>query len=211
MYIDRYCTCTGVGRVASRAGRGRHAAQNTYAPAVGARVMVSSAMLLHLHLLLGHATVLLAAVSAQQHTQDVSESPVRTALRPWMNASIPRSQRLQNLVGSMTTAEKLTQLVHKAPGVPRIGLPAYVYSGTCNHGEAGPDGPKGPRISTVFPQSLALAETWDLDGIHAVGRATADEARAEYNAGYRPGMHSWGPKCDANTACARLLPPQLVD
>ena len=52
------------------------------------------------------------------------------AMRPWMNASLPRVQRLKDLVGSMTTAEKLTQLVHKAPGVARIGLPAYVYSGT---------------------------------------------------------------------------------
>lgn len=161
--------------------------------------MVPSAALLHV--LLSHAT---AIVGAQQQ-REASESPV---LRPWMNASISRPQRLQYLVGSMTTAEKLTQLVHKAPGVPRIGLPPYVYSGTCNHGEAGPNGPKGPRISTVFPQSLALAETWDLEGIHAVARATADEARAEYNAGYRPGMHSWGPKCDADYAsegCCCLL------
>ena len=164
--------------------------------------MVLSAVLCHV--LLGHVMTT-AIVGAQQERDEasssiaVSETPV---LRPWMNASILRPRRLQDLVGSMTTAEKLTQLVHKAPGVPRIGLPPYVYSGTCNHGEAGPNGPKGPRISTVFPQSLALAETWDLEGIHAVARATADEARAEYNAGYRPGMHSWGPKCDAGSACA---------
>ena len=112
---------------------------------------------------------------------------------PWMDAALPREKRLADLVGRMTTAEKLTQLAHKAPGIARVGLPGYVYSGNCNHGEAGPAGPKGPRVSTVFPQSLALAESWDLEGIRAVGRATADEARAEYNAGWRPGMHSWGP------------------
>ena len=151
---------------------------------------------------LSTAVVLPALLMVSLGDHRASAEPATAEPRPWMDASLPRARRLADLVGSLTTAEKLTQLVHKAPGVPRIGLPPYVYSGTCNHGEAGPNGPKGPRISTVFPQSLALAETWDLEGIHAVARATADEARAEYNAGYRPGMHSWGPKCDADSACA---------
>ena len=81
---------------------------------------------------------------------------------PWMDAALPQGKRVADLVGRLSTAEKLTQLIHKAPGVQRVGLPAYTYSGTCNHGEAGPDGPLGHRVSTVFPQSLALAESWDL-------------------------------------------------
>ena len=107
-----------------------------------------------------------------------------------MNASLPVAQRLQDLMGRLTLAEKLTQLTHISPGVARVGLPAYSYNGNCNHGEAGP--PKRPHTATVFPQSLALAESWDMEAIHAVGRATADEARADYNDGYRAGMHSWG-------------------
>ena len=119
----------------------------------------------------GVREVRLSAAADALKTEDAA------AMRPWMNASLTRPQRLQDLVGSMTTAEKLTQLVHMAPGVARVGLPAYVYSGTCNHGEAGASGPKGPLVSTVFPQSLALAESWDLAGIHAV----ANEAERSPN------------------------------
>lgn len=133
----------------------------------------------------------ITAAGAQPSNAALVTAPNVTPLYPWQNSSVSEGERLADLVSRLTLAEKATQLHHQAPPIERIGLPGYSYSGNCNHGEAGPA--KQPHVATVFPQSLALAESWDLDGIRAVGRATANEARADYNAGLRPGMHSWGP------------------
>ena len=128
------------------------------------RARLTVAPLLLLPVLLLPLLLSAPATQAAEAAQALSHggSRAQQLALPWMNAALPQEQRLADLVGRLSTAEKLTQLIHKAPGVHRVGLPGYIYSGTCNHGEAGPDGPQGPRVSTVFPQSLALAESWDL-------------------------------------------------
>jgi beta-glucosidase len=76
----------------------------------------------------------------------------------------------------MSLAEKVMQLRNGAPGVWRLGLPAYDYWSECLHGV----GRAG--VATVFPQAIGLAATWDAPLVHQVADTIATEARAKHNA-----------------------------
>ena len=66
-----------------------------------------------------------------------------------------RNARIDELVSKMTLEEKCSQLVHRAPAIPRLGLPAYSWWNEALHG-VGRNGK-----ATVFPQAMNLAATFD--------------------------------------------------
>ena len=79
-------------------------------------------------------------------------------------------------VAAMTIEEKAAQLQSAAPADPKAGLPAYDWWNEGLHGLA-----RNGR-STVFPQAIGLAATWDVDLLGRVGDVVATEARATFNA-----------------------------
>ncbi len=87
----------------------------------------------------------------------------------------PLDARVADLVGRMTPEEKVSQMVHSAPAIERLGVPAYNWWNECLHGV----GRAG--IATVFPQAIGLAATWDTDALHAAAVAISDEARAKHH------------------------------
>ena len=48
-----------------------------------------------------------------------------TAAPLYLDPDQPVAARVVDLVGRMTTAEKLGQLVYNAPAIPRLGVPDY--------------------------------------------------------------------------------------
>jgi beta-glucosidase len=95
----------------------------------------------------------------------------------------------------MTLEEKVSQVVHDAAGVPRLGVPAYNWwnEGLHGVGRAG--------VATVFPQAIGLAATWNADLMHRVAVAISDEARAKHHeevrqrgrSGWYTGLTYWSP------------------
>jgi len=85
------------------------------------------------------------------------------------------------LVSAMTLPELISQTVHDAPGIERLGIPEYNWWNECLHGV----GRAG--IATVFPQAIGLAATWDTDLMHKVAVAVSDEARAKHHDALRNG------------------------
>ncbi len=75
----------------------------------------------------------------------------------------------------LTVAQKAAQLVNEAPAEPALNLPAYDWWSEGLHGIAR----NGP--STVFPQAMGMAATWDPALIQKVGDVVATEARAKFN------------------------------
>ena len=73
------------------------------------------------------------------------------------------------------------------PSVPSIQLPDYDYGHECERGDV------TSSRATAFPQSLGLAGSFDVDLVHRVGRATANEVRANYNIGNTNGLNCWSP------------------
>jgi hypothetical protein len=78
--------------------------------------------------------------------------------------------RAADLVSRLTPAEKVAQLGDVAPGVPRLGVPAYKWWNEALHGLATSgkglhfNAPGGVRAATSFPQVLLAAAAFD-DGL----------------------------------------------
>ena len=104
----------------------------------------------------------------------------------YLDADRPLDERVRDLVGRLTLAEKASLLIDKAPAIERLGIPKYDAWNEALHGVAWRDG------VTVFPQAIGLASTWDPDLVYRVATAISTEARALYNQGSF-GLTLWSP------------------
>jgi len=112
--------------------------------------------------------------------------PSDDALAPYQNPSLSPEARAADLISRMTLEEKVGQMVHEAPAIERLGVPAYNWWNECLHGV----GRAG--IATVFPQAIGLAATWNVELMHRVAVAISDEARAKHHAALGPdGASEW--------------------
>jgi beta-glucosidase len=103
---------------------------------------------------------------------------------PYKDPSLPIEKRVDDLVSRMTLQEKVLQMQHTAPAIPRLGIPSYDWWNEALHGVA------RAGHATVFPQAIGMAATWDTDLVHSEGRVIATEARAKYNQAQREDNHS---------------------
>ncbi len=117
------------------------------------------------------------------------------ATAPYLNPDLPIEQRVDDLIGRMTLAEKLSQMCNACPPIPRLGIPAYDYWSEALHGVA-----RNGR-ATVFPQAIGMAATWNPDLVRRVASAIGDEARAKHHEAMRrnggtmiyQGLTFWSP------------------
>ncbi|MBR6101551.1 MAG: glycoside hydrolase family 3 C-terminal domain-containing protein [Ruminococcus sp.] len=103
------------------------------------------------------------------------------------------AERAKALVGAMTEEEKLGLLSTHHNAVTRLGLDEF-YIGT--EVARGYVGREKEKISTVFPQPVGLAATFDRELMEGLGRIAGVEARAYYNKDKRGGLCLWGPTVD---------------
>jgi beta-glucosidase len=96
------------------------------------------------------------------------------AALPYQDTSLPLAQRVADLVGRMTPAEKVSQMSMTAAPIPRLGIPEYTWWNEGLHGIA------RSGYATVFPQAIGLAATWDAALMHSVGDTISTEARGKY-------------------------------
>ena len=85
--------------------------------------------------------------------------------------------RVDSLIARMTLPEKISQMMHASPAIPRLGIPAYNWWNECLHGV----GRSGDKV-TVFPQAIGLAATFNPEALERTAAIISDEARAIYNA-----------------------------
>ncbi|TFW32651.1 glycoside hydrolase family 3 C-terminal domain-containing protein [Massilia horti] len=110
-------------------------------------------------------------------------------------APSPAEQRAAKLVSQMTLEEKAAQIQHRAPAIPRLGIPAYNWWNEGLHGVA------RAGEATVFPQAIGMAASWNTQLIRDIADTTATEFRAKYLARRRPdgsiaggpGLTVWSP------------------
>jgi beta-glucosidase len=113
---------------------------------------------------------------------------------PFMNPELPLDERVRDLVSRFTLEEKAGQMLHEAPAVPRLGVPAYNWWNEGLHGVA------RAGIATVFPQAIGLAAMWSDRRLHEIAVAISDEARAKHHEylrqddrSYYQGLTCWSP------------------
>ncbi len=119
-------------------------------------------------LLLPVATLL--AFPALIHAQNAAPESF-----PFKNPSLPTNQRLDDLLQRMTLEEKVGQMMNESPAIPRLGIPAYDWWSEGLHGIA------RSGYSTLFPQAIGMAATWDRALVHQEADVISLEARAKYN------------------------------
>src|SRR5947209_8046522 len=126
--------------------------------------------------------------STLNFAQDLSNAAFR-------NPALPVEQRVNDLVSRLTLEEKVGQMVHTAPAIPRLGIPQYNWWSEGLHGAA------REGYATVFPQAIGLAATFDPDLLHREADVVATEFRAKYaervqKLGYSDWFHGltvWSP------------------
>jgi len=113
---------------------------------------------------------------------------------PWYDTNLDLDKRADALVGAMTLREKVAQMLHQAPPIPRLGVPAYNWWNECLHGVA-----RAGR-ATVFPQAIGMAAAFNEKLMLDVAAAISDEARAKHhqavrqdNRGIYFGLTFWTP------------------
>jgi beta-glucosidase len=113
---------------------------------------------------------------------------------PFHNPELPTSERVDDLVARLSLEEKAGQMLHEAPAIPRLGIPAYNWWNECLHGVA------RAGMATVFPQAIALAAMFDAKRLQQIAGVISDEARAKHHEylrqndhGYYTGLTFWTP------------------
>jgi beta-glucosidase len=103
-------------------------------------------------------------------------------------ADRPLPERVRDLLGRLTLAEKTALLHQHQPAVPRLGIGPFRTGTEALHGLAW----LGP--ATVFPQAVGLASTWNPELVRAVGAAVGDETRGLFHKDpTRGGLNVWAP------------------
>ncbi len=137
------------------------------------------------------AVLFVTAISTLAQTTGEHATPT-----PYLDPSLPTSQRVDDLIGRMTLEEKASQLVNQARAIPRLQVPAYDWWSEALHGVA------RAGIATVFPEPIGLAATFDVPLIHDMAAVIGTEARAKHNQALRArggqsnimeGLDFWSP------------------
>jgi beta-glucosidase len=84
-------------------------------------------------------------------------------------------KKAKELVGKMTLEEKVSQTVHSAAAIPRLGIKGYNWWNEGLHGVA------RAGVATVFPQAIGLAASFDEDLLFEVADTVSTEARAKFH------------------------------
>jgi len=139
------------------------------------------------------AVVIFSTLSFAQDSSTNSQSATTgsasasdLANAPFRNPALPIEQRVSDLVSRLTLEEKVAQMVHTAPAIPRLGISQYNWWSEGLHGAA------REGYATVFPQAIGLAATFDPALLHREAEVVATEFRAKYNQRLREkGYSDW--------------------
>lgn len=103
-------------------------------------------------------------------------------------------ERALDVISKLTVDEKISQLLHEAKGIDRLGIKPYNWWSEALHGVA-----RCGR-ATVFPEPIGIAATFDEDLMSRIGDAVASEGRAKFNIaqsignyGEDAGLTFWSP------------------
>ena len=121
-------------------------------------------------LLLAFQAAAVAAAAAYAGPNDPTCASPALAERDYCNYSLPIDARVEDLLGHLTIKEKTASVLEAGGSVPRLGIP-HLGTTECLRG-----------YLSMFPQALAMSQSWNRSLVRAVAAATSDEVRASANA-----------------------------
>lgn len=100
---------------------------------------------------------------------------------PYQNPRLPSQERAEDLCSRLTLEEKTKLMRNSSPAIPRLGIPQFEWWSEALHGIA------RNGFATVFPQTTAMAASWDDELLYRVFCAASDEAVAKNNLARKSG------------------------
>jgi beta-glucosidase len=98
---------------------------------------------------------------------------------PFQDTNLPAEKRIDNIISLLTLNEKVACL-STDPSVPRLGIKGTRHvEGLHGLAKGGPSnwGQRDPVTTTIFPQAIGLAESWDPEVIRRVAAIESYETR----------------------------------
>ena len=116
---------------------------------------------------------------------------------PFRNPCLALEDRVTNLLGLLTDAEKVSLLTEHQPAISRLGIAAFTTFTEGIHGLGWAAG-VAAVLSTQFPQASGLGETWDPDVLTQAFAEVGSEARVYFvkNKGQQVGLALRAPVVD---------------
>lgn len=137
---------------------------------------LSFAVLLVVVLLIG------SSVDADKFPQSVDCQSMPQSGYKFCDPSLTVEERTSDLVDRLNLTEQIGQTWTIAPAIDRLGIKAYNWRSNCLHGWSASGGHWDSDMKwTVFPASIGLGATFNVDLVKAVGEVTSDEGRALHN------------------------------
>lgn len=110
----------------------------------------------------------------------------------YKNSTLPLDVRVNSLINLLTLDEKIALLPTREAAIERLNISEYSVGGEAAHGVVSNIGP-----STVFPQPIGLASTFNEKLLEEIGSVIGDEARIYYDKSNRKyGLTLWAPTID---------------
>jgi beta-glucosidase len=119
---------------------------------------------------------------------------------PFQNPNLPTEERINNIISLLTLDEKVACLGSNI-NIPRFGILDFRHvEGLHGLAQGGPSnwGSHNPMTTTIFPQAIGLAETWDTAMMHLVGSIEGYDVRYVFQSKkyHRGGLVMRAPNAD---------------
>ncbi|CAI9765614.1 unnamed protein product [Fraxinus pennsylvanica] len=140
--------------------------------------------------------LLLTVIPSISHQYACDKNDSTTSNFAFCNTSLSYADRAKDLVSRLNLTEKVQQLVNKATGISRLGIPAYEWWSEALHGVSN----TGPGVhfnetvpgATSFPSVILSAASFNSSLWYILGQVVSTEGRAMYNVGLA-GLTFWSP------------------
>lgn len=104
--------------------------------------------------------------------------------------SLTIGERIDDLLGRLTVDEKINMLSSVQREVPRLGVGKWTIGCEAARGFVSKD---PNEVSTVFPQPIGMASTFDKELMRKIGEIAGDETRHYYKQDPTGRLMLWGP------------------
>ncbi len=113
---------------------------------------------------------------------------------PFRDPSLALDKRVDDLVSRLTLDEKISMLTTWQKAVPRLGIDDWHIGAEVARGYVSRN-PEKP--TTVFPEPIGLAATFDPELMEKLGEIAGREARILHSQNPKTNLMLWGPTVDA--------------
>ncbi len=115
---------------------------------------------------------------------------------PYQDPTLDIDARVADLISRLTLEEKAQLMRFKSPAIERLGIPAFNWWNEGLHGVA-----RTSEKTTVFPQAIGMAASFDTETLKDVGNCVSTEGRAIFNQDFKDhktgeiyrGLTYWSP------------------